>query len=196
MSLEEMEDTWHNQSPPSPRKIEPVQKAANSLTRTLLISWGMLAFVVWAFALKAHKIWIEPEHTFANSFWDLAIAATGVACGVFGVLWARKFVHEFRILGQDTVRCLDLLIYNVKWEIRSIRRDLPIMFLVFFVMFILAKHQSISSGLETAVEWTYISFVLGVFGITGAVMHHRVKAFLRPRLAELQAVRNQFEPTA
>lgn len=196
MSLEEMEDTWSNQSVPPSRNVEPVKKAADSLNNTLLLSWGMLSVVVFAFALKVHKIWTEPAHTFANSFWDLSIAAAGVACGVFGVIWARKFVHEFRALGQDTVRCLDHLIYSVEWEIRSIRRDTPIMMLIFFVLFLLAKHQSITSGLEDAFEWNLIPFVLGIFGIAGAVLYHRVRAFLQPRLTELRAVRSQFETTA
>ncbi len=195
MSLDEMEQTWNEQQLPSDPAAKPVQKAANSLSRTLLLAWAMLAVMVFALALKVHEVWVEPERTFANSFWNLSIAAASVACGGFGVVWARRFVSEFRTLAHDTVRCLDLLIYNVEWEIRSIRRDLPLMMLGFLILFVLAKGQSISAGFESSVEWNYIWFVLVVFGITGAVMYHRVQAFLRPRLEELRAVRRQFDPT-
>lgn len=192
MSLEEMEATWQNQALPATSGIAPVQHAADCLTRTLLIAWGALAVVLFTFALRVHEVWVEPDRTLANSFGNLLIAAAGVVCGLFGVVWARKFAHEFRALGRDTIGCLDWLIANVKWEIRSIRYHLPVMMAVFLALYFFAKHQSISSGFEGPEEGSFGWILLLIFGVMGGLMYHLEKAFLRPRLAELEAVRKQF----
>jgi len=195
MSLVEMQTTWSNQTPAPLPSHRPIKTAVNSLTPTLLLCWGMLAVVVFSFALQVHAISTDPVRTFANSFWDLSISGAGIAAGVFGVVWARKFFLEFRALGQDTVRCLDLLITNVKWEIRSIRRDFPAMVVMFLILFSFARLQSVNAGLADSMEWdSFLSFLM-IFGIAGAVMYVRVKNFLQPRLADLQAVRRQFDPT-
>lgn len=196
MSLEEMEQTWNQQSLSPPLPVEPVRRAASHLTRTLLIAWGMLAVALFAFLLRVHQIWIDPAHTLANSFWNLIIAAAGVAGVGVGVFWSHHFAAKFRLLAHDTIRCVDLMIHSAEKEIKSIRRDMPIMMLVYLGLFALAKHQSISAGLEDAAEWNFIGFLMLIFGVIGAFMYHFLRAFLRPHLAELQAVRRQFDDVA
>ena len=73
---------------------------------------------------------------------------------------------------------------------------MPIMLLIYLGLFALAKHQSISAGLEDAAEWNFIGLVGLIFAVIGAFMYHFLRAFLRPHLAELQAVRRQFDDAA
>ncbi|MCC5024505.1 MAG: hypothetical protein J6386_17690 [Candidatus Synoicihabitans palmerolidicus] len=190
-----MESTWSAQPMQQGADSETtrrISKMGRSLRSQLLISFGSLAITLLVFASKLQKIGADPTRTFANSFWDLTLVLAGVACAGFGVSCALRFRREFRALGQDTRQCLELLISNVDEEIRSIRRDGPPMFALYLVLMIFAKWQSIDAGFESRWEWGFIVAVASMLTVVGAVLRHRLRAFLVPRRAELENVRAQF----
>ncbi|GAB5559857.1 MAG: hypothetical protein SynsKO_15040 [Synoicihabitans sp.] len=199
MSLEEMENAWERQKTDAPESTiinKSVGKMTADFRRNMILCAGMTLVVVLAFFLKIHKIAIDPDRTFSNSIWELTISGMGIACMLFSVTYVIRFHRELQAIGQDTRRCLRLLIRNVEEEIRSIRRDAPSMFLIYLILFALAKWESIRAGLEQSGEWAFVITIFGMFAIFGAVLYHRMKVFLIPRCTELRALLKEFDSDA
>ncbi|MBT5903510.1 MAG: hypothetical protein HOH58_15525 [Opitutaceae bacterium] len=189
MSIKELETTWNqqpNHSSPSSEALALIAKTKKSFSKTILAIASMLLLVLVVFGSKIHRIWIDPERGFGDSIWDLTLTGMGVACVLFAINCLMRFNREFRALGQNTRHCVELLIRNVDEEIRSIRRDTPIMFLIFLVLFGLAKWEAVRAGLESPSEWVLLIFVATAFSICGGILYHRMNAFLKPRSSALK----------
>lgn len=196
MSLEEMENAWQTQktnATPPPEAERRISRVKNDFTKTVIICAGVTLTVIFVFGLKVHRILEDSDRTFSNSIWDLTLNSLGVVCVFFSVVYLVRFYRELRALGQDTRRCIELFIRNVEEEIRSIRRDAPVMFLIYLIIIALAKWESIRAGYETPDEWSLLIAVAAMFTIFAAVLYHRLKTFLVPRSVELKNLLRQFD---
>lgn len=192
MSFEELERTWTEQ----PQRAVDRAGAMRHLAKLRRSTAGATAFAVVGLllalgnlALKVHRLVDDERFTLANASWDLVIGVTVVVGSGVGLWQAVRLRREFRALASDTFGCLELLIRQVRGEIRSFRRDLPLVLGGIAVLLVLAKAQSIAAGIESSSEWLLVGLVVAAMVMAVALMQHRVTAFLVPRLGALEAVR-------
>ncbi len=189
-----MESTWSAQPARSLSQKKAANRIAHSqrlLAKTGWLSWGALIITVGALGLKLHKVLIRPDMTVMNTSLELVIALLGVVCvGVSLVYW-RRARREWEALGEDTTRCLSLMIRRLEKDIRDMRKQIPAILGLFAVLIILAKWQSIHAGFEDPSEWVFVALVIaGMIGMI-TLMRHHMRHVLIPKLGELKRLKHE-----
>ena len=196
MSIDEMETVWREQTVEA-KQLERwhywAQRARTS-SRMLQAVLGLAFFVtVLGFCLKVHRILIDPETTLANSGVDLLISLVAIIFASLGIRYYFRSRRELASLADDPIGCIEHLIRGTKQEIQDMRWRIPGAICGILFLAGLSKWQSISTGYETfgnAVSGLILIVFLML--IVGSAMFHRLKAFLEPRMTELDTILREF----
>lgn len=197
MSIEEAQQVWNGQQSPANNQSATRRWIADTRRRYL----GWIAFLTFAtgmgifvLVVKAIRTLEDSQYTLTNSWVDLLVGLipiTGALVGIGGFVHHRR---EHAALAHNTTACVDFLIRNVRAELAESRKGGPILMGIAALLVVLSKWQSVSYGLEATGDAIGSLVAAGIiFAIAFGflfVRHHNV---LKPRLAELQAVRETLE---
>ncbi len=190
MSLEEMESTWGSQSAPVSDTAAAqawIDKSRRAVRTTALFLLVTTLIAVGNLGLQLHRLAVDPDRTFANSYSEIALAALGAGFAIFGVVSFRLGQRKYRALMHDTRRCLELILQEKRTEITALTAWVPATLLGCLGLVALGKLQIIGSGLESpANAWSGVIFAAVFFLIISTVLIHRAIAFVKPEARELE----------
>lgn len=198
MSIEELETIWKTQRKSNVELPSSwqywIRHARRSSIGVIMALTTCIMITVIGLALKIHRIWITPEMTWINSSFDLLISLGIVVCSCYGAQQYLRHQRELASLAQDPLNCMEFLIETTRCEIRDIKLRLPGIMILILGLVLLAKWQSVATGLETTGNaGGGVAMVLVVILTAMAVMYHRRKAFLEPRLDQLCQALHSFK---
>lgn len=192
MSLDEVQSVWNEQPIRSVSQSAALQHLTKARRSTIGgIFFGGLVLVSCLLTLwhQVNRALTDNAYTFANSYLDLAMTVAGIVLVLYGLAYVLRLQRDLRTFQNDTLSCLDRLIRSVRDDVRSIRRDLPLMFGGIVLLGVLSRVQLLRGGVDFSGGWAEIIFCgLGVL-IVYAVFRFHLHVHVLPRLAALEKTR-------
>ncbi|MEM9301027.1 MAG: hypothetical protein AAGE01_02895 [Pseudomonadota bacterium] len=197
MGKAELEQLWHEQTLGTNARFDPIRHVARlrGKRRSVMVLTAVAGVIsLAALGLRAAKLLADPGFTLATGTAELLLAALPLLCVLGTAVHLRRQHAELDALRLDTRQCIEFAYRTVRREIRDIRRAGPPILAGFVGLFAVSKWQSIAAGREVLTHEAFSIFlVAGVAVIAVAVLQHRLTAFLQPRLAHLENLRQQLD---
>lgn len=197
MSYDELNEVWNTQKPQSVSQARAQQWLDQARKRHLLETALLtIALIIGLsnIALQSITIAMDSERTVWISSINLALSLIPFVCAMIATHHYIRERKEHEAMGDNLKTCLTQLIDKTETEIRHIRRGLPLFCLGILGLVILSKWQTQTVGIQNKDgDWGGVIVATGIMIIAGAVMYHRMNAFLRPRLNSMRSTLQRLE---
>ncbi len=185
MSFEEIEHQWKTQ-PRREMSEREAQEWVRKVNRSEWVKWvalwaGLLTAVVHA-PLRLTLLWNSEKLHLVNWVFECLFLGVPIIACLITMIGLRRRDQSRKACHMHVIRLLELMVSTTNQEIKEIRYHSPAIMSGFLLLVGVSRWSAYVTGYESAQKsMVLFGLISGIILICGAVLYHRLSAFLLPR---------------